>query len=546
MTRGRTGAPAAAADAPAVVRSPFGPVPAVRRRPYRWATLLVAGAGGLVTESAFPGRSWWPMAYVGVALLLLALRRDSARWGFVVGSVYGLGFFLPLLWWANESVGQPIGWVALSTFQALYLGAFGAVWVTARRTLLPGRSAGWHVATITIIWIAVEQVRGSWPFGGFPWGKVAFSQTDAPVLRLASVGGVPLVSGTVVAVAAVLATALLPLRGRVSGRGLAMAAGAVAAVVVPSLVPLGTAAESGKLRVGAVQGNVPARGADAMGQAREVAANHADGTRALLGAVEPGELDLVLWPESASDIDPRADLEVAAAIDDAAEAVEAPILLGTQRFVPGRRYNDLILWAPGRGADPAVVYTKQRPVPFGEYVPYRSFFRRIAPVVDRIGTDMVAGAEPGVLNIDIARLGRPVPVATAICFEVAFDDLIREGVRRGGEIIVVPTNNASFGLTQESTQQLAMGRLRAVENGRAVVQISTVGVSGLILPDGSVLARTGLFTAEQMVGELPLRTSRTPATRLGEWPGWIAEGLAVLVAAGAIVRGRSGRHRGNS
>ena len=503
-------------------------------------TLLLAAAGGLATDAAFPGRSWWPMAYVGVALLLLALRRDSARWGLVVGSVYGLGFFLPHVWWANESVGQPIGWVALATFQALYLGAFGAVWVGTRRSLLLGRGAAWHVTTVTILWIAVEQLRGRWPFGGFPWGTLAFSQTDAPVLRLASVGGEPLVSGIVVAVAALLATALLRLRER-TPRPVAMLAGAVAAVLLPGLVPLSTAAESGTLKVGAVQGNVPTAGAEAMSQAREVAANHAEGTRALLSRVEPGELDLVLWPESASDIDPRTDPGVAAEVDEAAEAVEAPILLGTQRFAPGRRYNTIILWEPGRGADPDVEYTKQRPVPFGEYVPYRSFFRRITPVVDRITTDMVAGTAPAVLDIEVARLGRSVPMATVICFEVAYDDLIREGVLRGGEIILVPTNNASFGLTQESTQQLAMGRFRAVENGRAVVQISTVGVSGLILPDGTVTSSTGLFTAEQLVGELPLRTSLTLAARLGEWPGRVVTGTGLLIVAAGIARRLSSR-----
>lgn len=155
---------------------------------------------------------------------------------------------------------------------------------------------------------------------------------------------------------------------------------------------------------------------------------------------------------------------------------------------------------------------------------------------------MVAGDGTAVVQVPIARLRRVVPVTTAICFEVAYDDLIREGVLAGGELIVIPTNNASFGLTQESTQQLAMSRFRAAEHERAVVQISTVGVSALIRPDGVVLEQTGLFTAEQMIGELPLRTSITLADRLGEWPALVVGVLAVsLLALGVVSRPRRPR-----
>src|SRR5690606_7562264 len=107
-------------------------------------------------------------------------------------------------------------------------------------------------------------------------------------------------------------------------------------------------------------------------------------------------------------------------------------------------------------------------------VPYRDFFRQITPLVDQVGTDMAAGTDPGLMSIPVERLEREVDVAVGICFEVAYADLIRDGVLGGGELIVIPTNNASFGYSAESTQQLAMSRFRAVEHGRATVQISTV------------------------------------------------------------------------
>ena len=502
--------------------------------------VAVAFAAGLLTDAAFPGRSWWPMAMVGLAMLVLLLRRDSAPWGFFVGFVYGVGFFLPHVSWANEAVGQPVGWVALSLFQALYLGAFGAAWVWVRRGTWVSRQEWRGIVAVAVLWVAFEQTRARWPFGGFPWGTLAFSQTDSPLLGLAPLGGEPLVSGVVAVTSALLAAAAVKLSERRVGVAVIRLGAALSAVLLPGLLPLSADAESGTLRVGAVQGNVPVQGAEAMSQAREVAANHARGTRALLEQVDRSDLDLVLWPESASDVDPRTDADVAAMVDGAARAIDAPVLLGTQRLLPAVRYNDYILWEPGAGASRDVVYTKQRPVPFGEYVPYRRFVRRLAPVVDRIARDMVAGTGQALIEVEIRRLGRTVPITTAICFEVAYDDLIREGVRAGGELIVVPTNNASFGRTQESAQQLAMSRFRAAEHGRAVVQISTVGVSALVAPDGSLLSTTRLFTTDQMIAELPLRTSITTADRLGEWPGRLVGVLGVLLLASGVVSRRRG------
>ncbi|UNX53189.1 apolipoprotein N-acyltransferase [Georgenia sp. TF02-10] len=510
--------------------------------PSRLGSLLLAAAGGVALWAAFPRLSWWPLAYLGVALLLLALRRDSAWWGWLVGFVAGLAFFLPLLRWADEAVGEPIGWVALSVAEAAAVGVFGAAWVIARRVPWVARRPWLQAVLAAVVWVAVEQLRGRWPFGGFPWGLLAFSQADAPVVRLAAWGGTPLVSGVVVLVGALLAAALVSLRrARVgAGAGALVVAGALA--VGPALVPLGTRAEAGTLRLGAVQGNVPTQGAEAMSQARAVAANHAAGTVALAERAGRGALDLVVWPESASDIDPRTDPDVAAVVDRAAAAVDAPLLLGTQRFFTDTRYNDYLLWQPGVGAGPA--YTKQHPVPFGEYIPYRDFFRTFTSAVDLVSLDMAAGTGPGVLAVPVARLGRDVPVAVGICFEVAYDDLIADGVRRGGELIVVPTNNASFGRSAEAEQQLAISRFRAVEHGRTVVQVSTVGVSGIVGPDGTPVASTGLFTAEEMTAAVPLRTSLTWAARLGGWPAAVVQLVAAAAVLAGLVAGRGRRGRG--
>ncbi len=508
--------------------------------------LQAAAAGGWLTNLAFPDRGWWPLAYVGVALLLLALRGARPPRAALAGLLWGLAFFLPHLYWSVHATGSLLPWAALSLSQALYVAGFAVLWTVTRRAPWVRDRPVVQALLAAVLWTGAEQLRGSWPFGGFPWGVLAFSQTDAPLLRLAAWGGEVLVSAVVVLVAALLAQAWVWARRRRTALALPAAGVAAALSLGPWLVPLGTAAEAGTLRVGAVQGNVPEQGAHWAEQARAVTANHARGTEELVGPAGRGALDLVLWPESAADIDPRTDAGQAALVEQAVETAGAPVLLGVQRFPADEdvRYNEMVLWQEDEG--PTDTYTKQHPVPFGEYVPYRDFFRQITPLVDLIGTDMASGTGPALTSVPVERLGREVDVALGICFEVAYADLIREGVQGGGELIVIPTNNASFGLSQESTQQLAMSRFRAAEHGRATVQISTVGVSGVILPDGSVEQRTGLFTAEQMAAELPLRTSLTPATRLGVAPKvtvWVLG--AAAVAAGMLTR-RTGRAGGRA
>ncbi|HWJ85796.1 MAG TPA: apolipoprotein N-acyltransferase, partial [Cellulomonas sp.] len=199
----------------------------------------------------------------------------------------------------------------------------------------------------------------------------------------------------------------------------------------------------------------------------------------------------------------------------------------------GGRYNTAVLWEPGQGV--VASYSKQHPAPFAEYIPMRSIARLFSSAVDLVTRDMIPGDRPGYIPLESARLGRTVGIGDVICFEVAYDALVRDTVRAGGEVLVVQTNNATFGMSDESTQQLAMSRIRAIEHGRATVQISTVGVSAVIAPNGAVSQQTGLFTAEQMVATLPLRDSLTPATRLGSWPAWIVDVLAVgTVVAGAV------------
>ncbi|MCU1691375.1 MAG: Apolipoprotein N-acyltransferase, partial [Frankiales bacterium] len=236
--------------------------------------------------------------------------------------------------------------------------------------------------------------------------------------------------------------------------------------------------------------------------------------------------DLVVWPENASDLDPFTDPGAAALIDRAVRAVGVPVLVGAVLDGPGAEVSNAgIVWDPVTG--PGERYVKQHPVPFGEYIPYRSLVRKISKKVDLVPRDFTHGTRTGLLDVGPVRLG------DVICFEVAYDGLVRDAVRAGGTMIVVQTNNATFGRSGETVQQLAMSRLRAVEHGRSVVVAATSGISAVIAPDGDVLDRSRIFTRDLLVVDVPVRTAQTLATRVGLVPELLLSlvGLAGLVLA---------------
>jgi apolipoprotein N-acyltransferase len=527
-----------------------------RRRPGRWlARTLLAAAGGGVLFVAFPGWDLSALAVLGPAALSLATRGVRFRTGLWLGLVHGLAFFVPLLSWTGTYVGS-FPWLALSVTEALYVALLGgALALTARLRAWPL----WAAA----LWVADEALRGRWPFGGFPWGRLGFSQAEGPFTGLAAYGGVPLVSFAVALTGTLLAAAGLALvrawrdstaADRRAGSLRVAALAVVGALLVPvvgtlAALPLvgGSLTEGGPTRtVAVIQGNVPRAGLDFNEQRRAVLDNHVSRTRELAAQVAAGDAaqpDLVIWPENSSDIDPYLNADAAAAIDRAAQAIGVPILVGAVVSGPGRFVsNTAIVWDPVTG--PGQTYTKRHPVPMAEYVPYRSFFRFFSEKVDLVRADFAAGDRVGTLDMAGTTLG------DVICFEVAYDGLVQDVVDGGASMIVVQTNNATFGFTDESPQQLAMSRLRAVEFGRSVVVASTSGISAVIAPDGSVVRQSDLFVPATFVESIAQRDQMTVAARVGVWPEVALTALGVGAVLAVVVAGvrrrRAGSTRGPS
>ncbi|WP_431970636.1 apolipoprotein N-acyltransferase [Nocardia sp. bgisy134] len=520
------------------------------------ARVVAALIAGLLLFGSFPPRPFWFLAPVGIAVLTATVRgAGSLRGGFGYGMLAGLGFFVPLLPWTGIYVG-PAPWLALSTACAVYLGLFGLL------TNLIGRLPGWPL-WVALAWVTAEWIRSSFPFGGFPWGRLAFGQADGWFLSLAAVGGAPLIGFAV----ALTGTGLAALVERLamarqaakaaagernsageavgsdsansarSRAGLASRTGIITAAATLAIMPIAgvilrsalPAPDDGDrtITVAAIQGSVPRLGLDFNAQRRAVLDNHVRRTEQLADEVAAGRVrqpDVVIWPENSSDIDPLRNADAAALITRASEAIHAPILVGAV-LVNGDRTttNSVMVWNGAAG--PGDRHDKKIIQPFGEYLPMRSFFRLFSEYADRAGY-FVPGDGDGVVRAD------GVDIGVATCYEVAFDRAFRDSMRAGAQLLTVPTNNATFGDSEMTYQQLAMSRVRAVEHGRALVVAATSGVSAIVTADGAVPQQTDLFVPAALVADLPLRSSTTLATRIGATPEWVS---AILTAAAVVV-----------
>jgi apolipoprotein N-acyltransferase len=494
--------------------------------------MLAAPGGGLLLYWSFPPRTLWWLALPAFALLGLAVHGRRARAGFGYGFLFGMGFLLPLLVWIGALVGPP-PWVALVVLESLFVGLAGAGMALVSR--LP--AAPVWAATV---WCAGESLRGRVPFGGLPWGRVGFGQPAGPLLPVASIGGVPLLSFVTVLVGLALGELIRRMFLRELRPLLGPAVIGVAALLAGPLAALVPATGGGPPRsvtIAAVQGNVPRLGLDFNAQRRAVLDNHVKETLKLADEVAAGTVarpDIVIWPENSSDIDPLQNPDAAAQIDRAAQAVGVPILVGAVLRQPDGVHttNSALVWLAGQGVVERA--DKRRLQPFGEYMPWRSFFAHLSPYVSRAGY-FVPGHGPGVVRM------AGVDVGVTICWEVAFDDLVEDSVHNGAQVLAVPSNNATFGFTEMTYQQLAMSQVRSVEHDRASIVATTSGVSAMVAPDGTVTQSTKEFTPDVLVQRTPLLDTTTVATRLGAAPEWVLVALAVIAVGAAITTRRHKR-----
>lgn len=496
-----------------------------------WARALMGAVSGLLLAAAYPPLGWWPAAVLAVALLTVACLRARIWQGVLAGGLSGLVFFALLMPWLRV-IGDE-AWIGLSVYCAAWIALVGAGTAALSRLR-------WWPLLVPCLWVLEESLRDRIPWGGFPWGRLAYSQADAPYSWISRLGGMPLLTLWVAALGVLIVLAALHVR-RDRRRALVAVLLIAVLLIAGRSLSLYSPAPQGSAVIAVVQGGTPQMGMGAMDVRRQVLDNHVARTLELAQAVDTGAVEqpqVVIWPENSSDIDPFTDPAAAAEIQRAADAINAPILVGAVAEVPGQPeslWNLGIVWNPRTG--PAARYAKTHLVPFGEYIPLRDYIGTWFADFDRIARDFVPGTTPGLLAAGGIRLG------DIICFEVAYDDIPRDVLNEGAQLLVVQTNNATYGETSQPDQQLAIERLRAIEASAGLAVAATTGVSALIDPTGD--PQESLISGETgyLVGEMPLIGSRTVSTVIGAWPEAVMSLIALVGLVACAITGLRNRRR---
>lgn len=469
----------------------------------RIALGVIAGASSFF---AFPRPNLWPVIFVSVALMFVSVRGTTIPRAGVIGLVSGFAFFAAQCWWISKYLGpEPLIALALSQafFVMLSMMLYSAIELKISNVWLQG-------LFFASIWTAREWVTTHFPYGGFPWSRLAMSQAFSPLSKWVYFGGFSLLS-FVIAFASVSLVALVPMLRSQSSRLRAASIFMIIAIVLfatPSTAP--NSADGKPFRVAGIQGNANA-GLFANITPGEILGNHLDVTEKFLKSSQKDGVELVVWPENASDLNPLDHPGVAQRIDDLVNhELQVPLAFGTLTRVGDKDFNSSLLWKPDFGLSDQ--YDKKRPVPFAEYVPDRDFWYQLAPdLIGLISRGYTFGTRDSIFEVDGNHLG------VLICFEIAIDESIQNLVDSGAQAIVLQSNNSDFGDSDEAYQQLAVAKLRSIETGLPLINVSTTGPSGIFSGTGDTLAAVNAFEPRFFAADIQLRESDTPAMSVGRY-----------------------------
>ena len=434
------------------------------------AILLSALSGGLLSAAFEPVGKWWVVP-IAIAVHMYAL--SLAKRKILSAFIFALTLNLIVLHWSSTFVGS-VPWVIL---------AFGLSFFYLPLALV----SHWGMTAYPLIYIVMEECRNRFPFGGFGWVRIAYTQADAPISKIAAIGGASALS------------ALAVLMGLILFYGAKREFSLITFVpFLFLLVPL-TLSVISATNVLMIQGNVPQMGLDFNSRAKAVFTNHFERTQEELA--KDANVDLVLWPENSVDVDPFLNQDVKQALD----SIQKPLIIGAILGKGNNFLNTSILW----GGELPPIYIKQHLTPFGEYIPLRSLASMISPYTDRV-TDFEPGQSQLLFTI------KEAVIAPIICFELVDDQLLHEAAL-SSNILAVQTNSATFGMSAESAQQLSITRIRAIEHGRNIVSVSTTGYSAVIDYQGKVLKKTSMGTPDTIRAEVDLLQGQTPRDKAGDW-----------------------------
>ncbi len=478
--------------------------------------LLLTAAAGLLAAFSFRPHLWF-LALLAISLFIASLRQDSRKWRVISAMTFAVFMYGPLLSWLSV-VGMNAT-VFLVVVCALPWLLFVLYQPNDSFVISALRASG--------VVVLIEWVHSSVPWGGFPWGLFAYSQVDGPLMWAARLGGQVATTAMVVACGFALYAAVVH-------RAFALLTLTAIVVLVGNLT-LHSTSTTDTIRVAVIQGNVPRLGLNPVAQADRVFANHIAQTHKLAVDIKNGKaspVDFVVWPEDAADGDPIAHRAMFDEIQQVVDELNVPILIGAAvSDADLGPYNSGILWLPHEG--PSQRYEKSHLVPFGEYIPNQNILLRFA---DRFGitpNHYIAGKRTGIMTLNTSTVFGDV-----ICFEIAYDNHLRQLIDHGASFITVQSNNATYAHTDQPMQQLQITRFRAIEHQRDFAVATTTGFSAMVRADGNVVAQSKEMSATYLIATLSKRNDRQPIDRWGSAP-WLA--LFGLIVGSSFIRQRGWR-----
>lgn len=429
------------------------------------------------------------MAPIALAAHMYAL--SISRKKVLSSFLFAVTLNLIVLHWSSTFVGS-LPWIILAVGMSIFYLPLALV-------------SKWGMTAYPLLYILLEELRNRFPFGGFGWVRVAYTQADSPFSKIAAIGGASALSALTLLIALILFF--------VTQRRIAVITFLPFLLI---LIPVNLST-TGYATVLMIQGNVPTLGLDFNSRAKAVFNNHFEKTQEEI-AKDP-KVDFILWPENSVDVDPFLNSDVKASLD----SIQQPLIIGAILNKGESIYNTSILW----GGELPDTYIKQHLTPFGEYIPLRSLARIISPLVDEV-EDFSPGDGGKTFSIG------EIKVAPVICYELIDDDLLRQAAA-DSNIVAVQTNSATFGMSAESAQQLSITRVRAIEHGRNIASVSTTGYSAIINSSGKVVEQTAMGTADSIRAEVGLIEGQTPRDAAGDWALIGVLVLLLLVARRAYI-----------
>ena len=458
---------------------------------------------GLLIAASIPPWGFWPCSFIGIAFLDISLTNKSAIKRFRLGFLVGLAWLLPSTFWMIDLT--PPGWIAAGLIHSSFL-AIGM-------TLVPPKK-GRQLALVGIMTL-VELARWRFPFGGMPLASIPIGQASSPIAHLSKVGGPLLIVAVVTSAGCFISTIIQTPRKTLKTLTVAIIL-TVGIGTVTAFAPNGHEVES--IDIAIVQGGGPQRTRATPTGAAIVFANQVSATKNVETPV-----DLIVWPENVVNPDPdlpEADKnpsrlysnDARLTLENISDSLDTVIAAGWFHKDPEdttANLNYVEVLEPG--GQIAGRFDKVRTVPFGEFVPLRSFVERFAKN-SLPARDVQPGTEPAVIETSLGKLG------IVISWEVFFEERAREAMEHQAGIILNPTNGASYWLTQVQSQQVASSQLRAIETGRWLLQSAPTGFSAIIDPSGKVLKRTGISEQAVVQATVGIRSGNTWYTKMGIWP----------------------------